>query len=148
MADVLFYHLESQSLETVLPSLLEKTLERGWKAVVEVGSDERATALDSHLWTYRDDAFLPHGREGTGREQRQPILLTTGNGNANGADVRFFVDRAVPRTVESYRRLVFLFSGLDPEAVAEAREAWKRLRDIAEVTYWQQDGSGRWSRKA
>ena len=45
MADVLFYHLEARPLEAVIPQLLEKTLERGWRAVVEVGSTERAEAL-------------------------------------------------------------------------------------------------------
>ena len=42
MAEVLFYHLETRPLEAVMPLLLEKTLERGWRAVVEVGSRERA----------------------------------------------------------------------------------------------------------
>ena len=45
MTEVLFYHLESRPLEQVLPQLLEKTLERGWRAVVQAGSDERAAAL-------------------------------------------------------------------------------------------------------
>ncbi|KFL26848.1 DNA polymerase III subunit chi, partial [Devosia sp. 17-2-E-8] len=31
MPDVLFYHLENQPLEKVLPLLLEKTVERGWR---------------------------------------------------------------------------------------------------------------------
>ena len=33
-ADVLFYHLQRQPLEAVLPTLLQKTRERGWRAVV------------------------------------------------------------------------------------------------------------------
>lgn len=148
MPDVLFYHLEARPLEAVLPNLLEKTLERGWRAVVEVGSTERVASLDAHLWIYRDDSFLPHGVMGQGHEARQPVLLTTGTENANGAEVRFFVDRAVPREMGDYQRLVYLFSGLDPDAVDEARTAWKMLREQADVTYWQQDQSGRWSRKA
>ena len=68
MSEVLFYHLEARSLEAVIPQLLEKTLERGWRAVIEVGSTERAEALDSHLWTYRDDSFLAHGMDGVGGE--------------------------------------------------------------------------------
>ncbi len=36
--DVYFYYLEYQPLKRVLPSLLEKTLARGWRAVVQVGS--------------------------------------------------------------------------------------------------------------
>ncbi|UYN99873.1 MAG: DNA polymerase III subunit chi [Devosia sp.] len=148
MAEILFYHLEARPLEAVVPQLLEKTLERGWRAVVEVGSSERAEALDAHLWTFRDDAFLPHGLAGEEHEASQPILLTTGTDNPNGANVRFFVDRAVPQDAGTYERLVYLFSGHDPDALAEARLAWKALRDGNAVTYWQQEGDGRWVKKA
>ena len=148
MAEVLFYHLEIRPLESVLPQLLEKTLERGWRAVVEVGSRERAEALDALLWTFRDDSFLPHGLAGEETDPHQPVLLTTGEDNPNGASVRFFVDRAVPKSTEGYRRVVYLFSGLDPDAVTEARLAWKALREGNEVTYWQQEADGRWVKKA
>lgn len=148
MADVLFYHLEPRPLEAVLPSLLEKTLERGWRAVVEVGSTERAEALDGHLWTYREDSFLAHGLAGENTDGHQPVLITTGTDNPNAANVRFFVDRAVPQSAEGYERLVYMFSGHDPEAVAEARLAWKNLRDGNTVTYWQQEPDGRWVKKA
>src|SRR5690606_34756045 len=139
MAEILFYHLETRPLEAVMPLLLEKTLERGWRAVVEVGSRERAEAIDAHLWTYRDDSFLAHGLAGDDTDAYQPILITTEGDNPNGANVRFFADGAVPRSGEGYDRLVYLFSGHDPDAVAAAREAWKALRESNEVTYWQQD---------
>jgi DNA polymerase-3 subunit chi len=149
MTEILFYHLENQPLERVIPVLLEKSLERGWKAVVETGSRERAETLDTVLWTWRDDSFLPHGLAGQEADSRQPVLITTGTDNPNGASVRFFVDRAVPRDVEGYERIVYLFSGHDPEAVAEARVAWKALSTPANaVTYWQQDPGGRWVKKA
>jgi len=147
MAEILFYHLETRPLEAVVPQLLEKTLERGWRAVIEVGSRERAEALDAHLWTYRDDSFLAHGLAGETGEALQPILITTGPDNANGASVRFFVDRAVPQAAGDYQRLVYLFSGHDPEAVAEARTAWRALREGNEVTYWQQGADGRWAKQ-
>lgn len=148
MAEVLFYHLEVRPLESVLPQLLEKTLERGWRAVIESGSRERAEVLDSLLWTYRDDSFLPHGLAGEPSDPHQPILLTTETDNPNGAVVRFFVDRAVPQSADGYRRIVYMFSGHDPDAVTEARQAWRALRDGNEVTYWQQEGDGRWVKKA
>ena len=148
MTEILFYHLESQPLERVIPVLLEKTLERGWRAVVETGTPERAEVLDALLWTYRDDSFLAHGLAGDEADAHQPVLITTGTDNPNGASVRFFVDRAVPASGEGYQRLVYLFSGHDPDAVAEARMAWKLLRDGNEVTYWQQDAGGRWAKKA
>jgi DNA polymerase-3 subunit chi len=148
VSEVLFYHLESQPLERVLPMLLEKTLERGWRAVVETSSAERAAAIDSMLWTFRDDSFLPHGIAGDATDPDQPVLITTDGQNPNAANVRFFVDRAVPQSGEGYERIVFLFSGHDPDAVTEARAAWRGLQEGNTLTYWQQDESGRWVKKA
>jgi len=34
VTDILFYHLQNQPLERVLPVLLEKSVERGWKVAV------------------------------------------------------------------------------------------------------------------
>ncbi|HSM20221.1 MAG TPA: DNA polymerase III subunit chi, partial [Hyphomicrobiales bacterium] len=92
MTEVLFYHLERQPLERVLPQLLEKSLARGWRAVVQAGSDERVEALDAALWTYREDSFLAHGTAGDGNAAMQPVFLTAGGDNPNQADVRFLVD--------------------------------------------------------
>lgn len=147
MADLLFYHLETQPLERVLPQLLEKTLERGWRAVIETASRERAEALDGLLWTFRDDSFVPHGIAGGEVDADQPVLITTEADNPNGANVRFFVDRAVPQSTEGYERVVLMFSGHDPDAVTEARAAWKALQPGNVVTYWQQDDAGRWVKR-
>ena len=91
MTEVLFYHLQRQPLEKVLPTLLERSLERGWRVVVQAASDERIDALDAQLWTYRDDAFLPHGTTREAEAAMQPVLLTTSDGNANRANVRFLI---------------------------------------------------------
>ena len=147
MSDVLFYHLETQPLERVLPLLLEKTLERGWRAVIETSSRARAETIDALLWTFRDDSFLPHGIAGDATDPDQPVLIVMDEANANAANVRFFVDRAVPKTSGGYERIVYLFSGHDPDAVTEARDAWKSLREGNELTYWQQDESGRWQKR-
>ncbi len=147
MTEILFYHLEQRSLEQVLPVLLEKTLEKNWRAVVELGTAERVEALDTALWTYRDDSFLPHCVADSQTNPRQPIILCADATNPNNAQVRFFVDRALPRTGEEYVRLVFMFDGHDPDAVSEARAAWKELSGEHETTYWQQDQNGRWAKK-
>jgi DNA polymerase-3 subunit chi len=148
MTEIWFYHLETQPLERALPALLEKTLERGWRAVVETSSRERASAIDTLLWSYRDDSFLPHGIAGEASDPDQPVLITMDEGNPNAANVRFFVDRAVPRTGAGYERIFYLFSGHDPDAVTEARAAWKGLTEGNSLAYWQQDESGRWVKKA
>jgi DNA polymerase III subunit chi len=149
MTEVLFYHLEHQPLERVLPSLVEKTLERGWRAVIQAGSEERLEALDTLLWTYKDDSFLPHGTKKDGHAELQPVYLTTGDDNPNGATVRFLVDGAAAADFAGYARLVYLFDGHEPQAVEQARAEWKRAKAAGcAVTYWQQSESGRWEKKA
>ncbi len=149
MTEVLFYHLQDATLEGVLPPLLEKSLERGWRVVVQAGSEERAAALDAHLWTYRDDSFLPHG---TWRDQDagdQPVILCVEDNNPNGASVRFLVDRApLPQDSSRYDRLVMIFDGNDDEALAAARVAWTDCKASGfDVTYWQTDEQGRWKKR-
>ena len=150
MTEVLFYHLEGQRLEGVLPTLLEKSLERGWRVVVQGVSEERIEALDAHLWTYRDDGFLPHGTWRESEAQAQPVLLTLTEGNPNAAEVRFLIEgAAVPADAGAYQRIVLLFDGDDEEAVAAARVHWSEAKAKGfDVTYWQPDDRGRWVKKA
>jgi DNA polymerase-3 subunit chi len=150
MTEVLFYHLQGQHLEGVLPQLLEKSLQRGWRVTVQGASEERIEALDAHLWTYRDDGFLPHG---TWREQEaaaQPVLLTLTESNPNGSDVRILIEGApMPADPERYQRIVLLFDGDDDEAVTAARAHWSKAKAKGfDVTYWQPDENGRWVKKA
>lgn len=147
--EVLFYHLERQPLERVLPSLLERTLERGWRAVVQSGSTERLEALDLTLWTYSDESFLPHGTARDGDPARQPIYLTVGDETPNGAGVRFLVDGAEASGFQGFTRIVFLFDGRDADERAKARAQWQAARAAGcAVTYWRQSDSGRWEKQA
>ncbi len=147
--EMLFYHLD-RPLERVLPALLEKSIQRGWRAVVQGASEERIDALDAHLWTFREDSFLPHGTWREARPSEQPVVLTIHGDNPNGAAVRFLIDGApVPTDVRGYERIVLMFDGADPEAVAAARECWTKAKAQAfEITYWQADEHGRWKRIA
>jgi len=149
MTEVLFYHLQGMTLEGVLPSLLEKSLERGWRVVVQSTSEERADALDTHLWTYRDDSFLPHATWRAGDACDHPIVLAVEDSNPNRANVCFLVDNApLPADTGAYDRVVLVFNGDDGEAVEAARGAWSDCKSRGfEVTYWQADQRGRWQRR-
>jgi DNA polymerase-3 subunit chi len=149
MTEVLFYHLEQRPLESVLPELLQRSLERGWRAIVQVGSDERLEGLNAHLWSFDDASFLPHGSAADGHSEAQPVFLTTGDDNPNGANVRFLVDGAEASGFDGYDRIVFLFDATDAEALKRAREAWSAARaGGVDATYWRQDENGRWAKQA
>jgi DNA polymerase-3 subunit chi len=150
MTEVLFYQLQRQPVEKVLPVLIEKSLERGWRVAVQSSSDERIEALDAHLWTYRDDSFLPHGTYKDSAATEQPVLLTINDDNPNGAAIRFLLDGSpVPPDAAAYDRVVLLFDGEDPDALDAARSRWRDAKGQGfDVTYWQADEHGRWQRKA
>jgi DNA polymerase-3 subunit chi len=149
VADILFYHLTESTLEEALPGLLERSVERGWRAVVQTGTEERCDALDQHLWIFRDDSFLAHATDREAYPAEQPVLLTTGEANQNAAQIRFLVDGASPPELSGYERAVFLFDGHDAAQLEAARGHWKTMKEAGHaVTYWQQTPDRRWERKA
>ena len=152
MTETLFYHLERRAIDEALPPLVEKTRERGWRALIRVDSAERADALDSRLWTF-NDGFLPHAQQGDGDPARQPVLITMEEGNANAADVLFLVGGAPApdwnsEAAKAFTRIVLMFDGRDPGAVDSARAAWKNAKTAGhEVTYWKESPTGKWEKQ-
>ena len=153
MTEIWFYHLEGLPLERALPTLLEKSAARGWRAVVQVSSAERLDALDVALWTYDDASFLAHGTMRDGDADLQPIVLVDDTTNPNGAAVRFLVDgaEALPAlSVEgaAYERVILIFDGSDEDERASARRQWTELKKAGHsVAYWQQSEDGRWEKR-
>ncbi len=148
MTEVRFYHLTRTSLEAALPQMLEKTLERGQRAVVIAGSDERIESLNAQLWTYKERGFLPHGSAKDGFAEDQPVWLTARDENPNGAQVLFLTDGASARSLADYALCAMLFDGTNDTAVQGARDQWQRLKDAGhQVTYWKQDENGRWAQQ-
>ena len=146
--EVWFYHLERTGLDQALPELLEKTLARGWKAIVRATGPQRVEHLDGWLWAYRDESFLPHAPADEPGAARQPILITTGDENPNGADALFLVDGAEPGELGDYTRCVVLFDGGDEEALATARAQWRAVKAKGlPASYWKQQGRG-WEKQA
>ena len=147
--DVLFYHLEHIHLEKVLPTLLEKSLERGWRACVKSGNIDRLDAVDKMLWTYSREGFLPHGTGLDGHGALQPVYLTVLDENPNESQVLFVIDGAELSDDLDYERVVYLFDGRDDQMLQKARADWKRISSKDhDVTYWQQSDEGKWVKKA
>ncbi|HEY2070059.1 MAG TPA: DNA polymerase III subunit chi [Rhizomicrobium sp.] len=154
MTETLFYHLERRAMDDALPGLVEKTLERGWRALIKAESADRAATLDARLWTYDDSSFLPHAQLGDGDAACQPVLITVEDGNANDANVLFLVGGAVPPAwdgtlAKSLTRIVVMFDGRDSQALAAARAAWKGAKEAGrDVTYWKESPSGKFEKQA
>lgn len=153
MAEIWFYHIERSTLEDILPALLEKSLDRGWNAVVQATSAERVAALDEWLWAFSAESFIPHGTAAEGDAEGQPVYLTTGEENPNEANVRFLVEgaqvlSALKAAPDAYERLVLMFDSNDADQLADARLQWKAVKAAGlDGQYWQQDEDGKFRRK-
>jgi DNA polymerase III subunit chi len=154
MVEISFLHLKTRRVEDALPTLLERSLSRGWRVVVQATSEARLRALDGHLWSYRPESFLPHGGGSDPAPETQPIYLTTGEDNPNRADVRIFLEGAAMAPLLASEaapttRAVLLFDGDNEDELGNARVQWKELRDTGQaLVYQQQDENGRWVEKA
>ncbi len=146
--EVWFYHLERTGLDQALPELLEKTLQKGWRAIVRSSVSERIDHLDTWLWSYRDESFLPHAPAEEPGAARQPILLTVGTDNPNAADALFLVDVAEPGDLTPYKRCVVLFDGNDDGQLRNARTQWTAVKAKGlPASYWKQQARG-WEKQA
>jgi DNA polymerase III subunit chi len=147
--EVWFYHLERSGLDQVLPDLLERTLQRNWKAIVRSPDPERIEHLDGWLWSYRDESFLPHGRGDEPMADRQPVVLTAGMDNPNGAHALFLIDQAEPGDLKGFERCLVLFDGRDEVALALSRERWRAFKaEGLPVSYWREGVERGWEKQA
>jgi DNA polymerase III subunit chi len=149
VTEVWFFHLERQPLEAMLPQLVEKTLAKGWRAVIKAGSAERVEAISSGLWMHSEEGFIPHGTKQDGHAEMQPVWITDEDDRPNRPDALFLVDGADTADLAELQRLVRVFDGHSEDAKEQARAAWRAAKaDGHDVSYWQQDERGRWINKA
>jgi DNA polymerase III subunit chi len=147
MTEIRFYHLSQKSLSQALPELLEKVLERGWRAVVMASSSERVEALTQSLWTYKEGSFLPHGNARDGHAELQPIWLTERDENPNKANVLMLTENMSSDDLSSYELVCQLFDESEEGAVEAARARWQEYKEQGHaLTYWQQSERG-WEKR-
>jgi len=147
MTEVRFYHMERSTLESALPALLNKAVTQG-NVTVQSTTSQNVEKLNTHLWAYDPNSFLPHGSAKDGHEQEQPIWLTDSQENPNGSDILILTHGATNENIKDYKLCCEMLNGNDQEAVAQARQRWKEYKDKGfDITYWQQGQNG-WEKKA
>ncbi len=148
MTDYWFYHLEASPLKGVLPGLLEKTLQKGWRALVKLPEAELAD-MDAYLWSFQENSFLPHGRDDEPQAEQQPILLSAQAQSAAGFDAVFLIGGTDVPDMGRAARVMVMINGRDSADVTRERARWKQLKDTGvSLAYYQQNTHGKWEKKA
>ena len=146
-----FYHLQKAPLEQVLPLLSEKAYGTGKRTKILLGTEERVEFINSLLWTYNEESFLPHGSKKDGFADEQPIFISTSEENENSAEILILADGAKLdiAKLSGYERVLNIFDGNNETALNEARAYWKEIKSLeGELHYWQQKDNGSFEQKA
>lgn len=144
----MFYHLTRSPAESLLPVLIDKSLQAGWRVELRGTDPKRLSRLDERLWM--DDGFMPHGLAGGPHDARQPVLLTLASQQAANAPACLMaLDGAevAPDECAQLQRVCILFDGNDPTSTERARDQWRALTGAGVTSeYWSEEGGG-WERK-
>ena len=150
MTRIDFYHLQKSSLDQILPKLCEKAYATGKRIKIFLGIEERVEFINTLLWTYADETFLPHGSKKDGFVESQPIFISAQEENENNAEILILADGAtLPlEKLNSYERVLNIFDGNDELSLQNARFFWKDIKSLGgELHYWQQNSSGNFEQK-
>ena len=127
--------------------MLTRALSAGWRVALRAPED-RLEELDDMLWRVPEEEFVPHGREGTGRDERNPILLTSGGPGDRECLLATHGAGIEPSEVEGLARAMLVFDGRDVDALGRARQMWKDMTAAGvEAQYWSEE-TGKWALKA
>jgi DNA polymerase-3 subunit chi len=146
MTEIGFYHLLTTSLEKALPQIVQKSYDRGWRALIIAADNEHIGEVDKLLWTFDPDSFLPHGIVGEDKEELQPILIAAEYLPKNNPDVIISLQDIVIEDAAKYQRIIDIFDGRSELAVKQARIRWKKYQEMnLEMKYHKQNENGGWS---
>lgn len=157
MPSVRFYHLHSQSPLAALPLLAQRGLDKGHKIFIRAKDDGAAAAIDSALWDFLPQSFLPHAIAGGPYDELQPVLIGTDfdpREELGGmADMMIVMPDAAGETPLDFPPCVTLaceiLDGADHAHIALSRKRWAAYKEAGyELSYWQQTGDGKWEQKA
>jgi DNA polymerase-3 subunit chi len=150
MTRVDFYHLQTTSLDQVLPKLCEKAYQTGMHIHLFLGTEERIDFINSLLWTYAEESFLPHGCHKDGFSEDQPIYISADKENKNSAKLLILADGAQIdiEDINQYNRVLNVFDGNDETSLNKARSYWNAIQQMGgELHYWQQNIQGVFEQK-
>ena len=126
-----FYLLDdpaSNSVALYACRLTEKAFLLGHRIYIQTESAEQAQALDDLLWTFKQDAFLPHARHPVVADQQAPIMLGYAADPGDGFQVLLNLSTSLPAFYPRFERVAELV-GPDAAVRQQARQRFSAYRD-------------------
>ena len=132
MTRVDFYVLSGQDPQQRLLfacRLAEKAFSRGNRVLIQTDTEASARALDDLLWTFRDDAFIPHALLNASDAPAEcPVSISWHDDPGHHHDVIVNLSSGLPSFVGRFRRFVSIVVQHD-QVLDYTRNHYKYLKD-------------------
>ena len=129
MTQVDFYVLpRNGSLPVVnaVGRIAEKAVSRGHHIFVSVCDEEQALSLESALWTFRAESFLPHAL--VGDDDKEPVSIGWSEPPLEQNDVLINTTGVILDYFSRFTRVAEIVAP-DDSSLASSRNAWRFYRD-------------------
>lgn len=126
MEDVHFYVIKRGHRERVACQIAEKAVAQGHQVHVRVPDPQAAESLDTQMWTFRDQSFLPHS---LGQSPSPHVKVTIHDEwLPQERDVLINLADDMPAEYESFRRVAEVV-GPDPDTKSHGRARFRQYRE-------------------
>ena len=140
--------MEQATLDQALPMIVMKAWQSGENVMVRVPDKREASRLNDLLWSFRADAFIPHGMDGDKNAGQQPVFVTVNDENVNEAKILILTHGCTYPSVGDFKMTCEMLDGRVQNQITDARSRWKTYKnDGHDLTYWQQDENGKWGKR-
>ena len=128
MTNVDFYILQTHDLSDRTQfacRLADKALKLGHRIYLHASDETAGRELDTLLWTFRPQSFVPHAI--LGESTREPVTIGWGVDPGEHEDLMINLDLCVPDFVGRFKRVAEIVVQ-DPAVRDPLRESWKRYK--------------------
>ncbi len=107
----------------------DKAWRQGYKVLVRAADEKQAESVDSLLWTFKDDSFVPHERWQAGQAVEAPILIACNAYPPSFADVLVNLGHDHPSESACPARVTEIVDA-SQEGRAKGRDRFRHYRNL------------------
>lgn len=110
--------------------LVDAAYSQGKRIVIHVSDDNEAQKLDDMLWTFRDQAFIPHEIATAQSPANARIMALIGTSVPDSFSTQLInIGTAIPAKLESLQHVIEVVDA-DAQRKQQARERYKQYREL------------------
>lgn len=108
--------------------LIEKAFGRGHLIYVHMDSEDQAQELDTLLWEFNPEAFIPHAIDGLIDDEDVPVVIGYGGDHNGPKDVLVNLGKDIPPFHADFNRITEIVIN-EESAKQTSREHWKTYKE-------------------